>query len=142
MTLPLSNNVMIAVGDLVKYVYQTQDAETVGTYLCDHKDEVASALQLIADSNNENLIGVACLSLWHVCPEDVEGHVEGMQVFFLHLIKMAWENFDQDLSQAIDYYIEQVGAKPSKKVKGKKGQLPVVPDKKDVEHLKRCLEVS
>jgi hypothetical protein len=54
---------------------------------------------------------------------------------------MAWEHYEQDCSKALDVWLETVEAKPSKKVK-KVGQLPTTPDKGDVEHLKRCLEVS
>ena len=139
---PVNNNVMYAVGDLVDCVIHTRDMESLGTYMMDNKDTIAKALQLIGDTDSEPLFAVFCFTLWKVCPPDQEDHVEAIQTLYLHIIQTAWNMFEQDCSQALDYWLEQAEAKPSKKVKGKKGQLPTVPDTKDVDHLKRCLEVS
>jgi hypothetical protein len=107
----------------------------------DNKDTVAKALQLIGDTDSEPLFAVFCFTLWKVCATEVEEHVEATQSFFLNIVKLAWEDFEQDCSKALDHWLETIKAKPSKKV-NKVGQLPTAPDKKDVEHLKRCLEVS
>jgi hypothetical protein len=138
---PISNSVMYAVGDLVDCVVQTHDVETLGTYIMDNKETITNALQLFGDTNSEPLFAVFCFTLWKVCPPEEEDHVEATKSFFLHIVQMAWEHYEQDCSKALDVWLETVEAKPSKKVK-KVGQLPTTPDKGDVEHLKRCLEVS
>ena len=136
---------MNAIGDLQDAIMDTTNVVEFVEYVLHNKDTIASALQVIADTNSEAHIEALTMILWKCCPEDQEVHVLQTQEVWKYVINNAWENCHQDVSESltgwVDAMVEHHGIKKTKKGK-KAGQLPTEPNPMDVEHLKKCLQLK
>lgn len=98
----MNNKLANAVLTLVDVTTFSNDFDSLKSQLMGNKDNVADALQFIADADKEGCLESAHLALLHTCPKEVEGHVMAVNTLFLTLIGEAWQNYGQSVSTALD----------------------------------------
>jgi hypothetical protein len=129
---------------LIEATKHSNDLETLQQYFADNMDTLPKALQLIGVTDSEPLIEIAHQTLWQVCPEELEGHVNNCAGAYIQLIAMAWQQHDGDLTAAVKQWFEVTDFTPKKNkmgMMGAKGTLPAEPNPNDVEHLNKCLSI-
>jgi hypothetical protein len=142
----MKNSVHASLNTLVDATTQTHEFSGFVEYVEENQQQIAQALQIIADTDSEEYLDVAHFTLWKVCPAEIESHVIGSKDVWFAVIQAAWNEYEQDCSVALDKWLEATknpkSSKKGKKEKKAPGALPSHPDPKDVAHLQKCFGLS
>ena len=86
----------------------THDLESFRDLVTECKDEVVEALQQISDTDNESALDASHFALYiNSDDEDIDAHVSNCLMAYLSLIEVAADEYESDLSKAVDDFINQ-----------------------------------
>lgn len=84
----------------------THDLESFRDLVKECKSEVTEALQQISDTDNEAALDASHFSLYiNSDDEEIDDHVSNCLLAYLTLIEIASDQYEDDLSKAVDEFI-------------------------------------
>ncbi len=116
---------------LTSITITTTDYDSLVSAITESKDEFTKCLQLIGDGDFEGYIEATHMTLFKVCPNEIEQHVAACAGVYQKMIVNAWEKAEQGVIDYEGSVNEFLGV-----------DSVTTPDEDTVSHLNNCLGLN
>lgn len=128
----MNTKIQESVSLLTSITIDTTDVESLTSAVIEQKEEVIEALQFIGDGDFEGYLEATHLTLYKVCPKELESHVAACNGFWTGIINNAWNDFEHDVAKAFNSFLELDNEEES----------VTTSDDDTINHLTKCLNLE